>query len=100
MSKEYYVLGQMEVKDYQAYLSTYGVRFKEILPKYNGEILAGTTKAEGLQGELFGNWTVLIKFPSKEDALGFYNSEEYTPLKKMQVTELTTGGHAFLFPAM
>lgn len=99
MEKEYYILGQMKVKDHKTYISEYGMPFLEILKQFEGELLTATKAAKTLEGDAFGNWTVLMKFPSKKHAYGFITSEEYAPLIQLRVNELTTGGRAVLFPA-
>lgn len=99
MSKEVYIVAQIQVKDYKTYFEKYALKFNDILPQFQGEILAGTTKGEVIEGALFGNWTVLIKFPSKELAYECINSPEYAPLADVRINELSTGGNVFLFPA-
>lgn len=92
MSKEVYIIAQIEVKDYKTYFKEYVFKFKDILEKYQGIALAGTTEGEVIEGERFGNWTVLMKFPSRELAYECINSKEYAPLAELQIKELTTGG--------
>jgi len=99
MSKEVYVIAQIEVKDYKTYFEQYALKFNDILPKFKGVVLSGTTKAEVIEGQRFGNWTVLIKFPSKELAHACINSEEYAPLAAIRINELSTGGNVFIIPA-
>lgn len=98
MNQEIYILGEMAVKDLKVYLKEYGTPFIPVLEKFQGELLAATKNAKTLEGEPFGNWTVLMKFPSKELAYGFVTSDEYAPLMKLRVNELTNGGRAILFP--
>lgn len=99
MSREVYVIAQIDVKDYKTYFKEYALKFNDLLPKFKGEILSGTTKAETIEGACFGNWTVLIKFPSKELAHACINSEEYAPLAAIRINELSTGGNVFIIPA-
>ena len=61
-------------------------------------LLAATKNGRTLEGEAFGNWTVLMQFPSKEMAYGFVTSEEYAPLMELRVNQLTDGAHAVLIP--
>jgi uncharacterized protein (DUF1330 family) len=42
---------------------------------------------------------VLIQFPDRASAMRWYESEEYAPLRKLRLEELTTGGAAVLFEA-
>lgn len=99
MSKAVYVIGQIAVKDYKTYFSQYALPLNDLLQKYQGEALAGSTKAETLEGEGFGNWTVLIKFPSRALLEECMNSAEYARLSNLRVNQLTTGGNIFLLPA-
>lgn len=100
MSQEVFIIAQIEVKnnDYKSYFEQYALKLKDILPKYEGEVLAGTTKGEVLEGERFGNWTVIIKFPNRELALACVNSEEYKPIAEVRIKELQTGGNVLLIP--
>jgi len=80
MSKPVYILGQIQVPDLKVYFEKYAVKLKVVLDRYDGEALAGTTKADVVEGEHFGNWTVLIKFPSKEKFEECMSSDEYKAL--------------------
>ena len=99
MSKEVYIIAQIEVKEFKTYFEEYALKLKDILPKYQGEALVGTTKAEVLEGEQFGNWTVILKFPSQELAYACINSEEYAPIAKKRIDELQNGGNVLMVPA-
>lgn len=98
MNQAVYIVGQIAVKDYKTYFSQYALKLNDLLQKYQGEALAGTTKAEVVEGENFGNWTVIIKFPSRELADECMTSEEYTRLSALRVNELTNGGNILLVP--
>ena len=101
MDKAVYIIAQIEVKnrDFKSYFEQYALKLKDILPKYQGEALAGSTKVEVLEGERFGNWTVILKFPSRELALKLINSEEYAPIAALRIKELQTGGNVLMIPA-
>ena len=101
MSKAVYIIAQIDVKDrdYKSYFEEYALKFKDILPKYQGVALVGNTKAEILEGERYGNWTVILKFPSRELAHACINSEEYRPIAKKRIKELQNGGHVLLVEA-
>ncbi len=98
MSKVY-SFGRMKIKDYAAYLNQYGMPFQKILKKYNGKVLAATKKGVVVEGKEEGNWTVLIEFENGKDAFDFYASDEYAPLKKRRLEELTDTALAISFPA-
>ena len=101
MSQAVYIVAHIAVKnrDFKTYFKEYALKLKDILPKYQGEALAGTTKAEVLEGEGFGNWTVILKFPSRDLALACINSDEYAPIAAKRINELQTGGNVLLVPA-
>ncbi|MGB1971412.1 MAG: DUF1330 domain-containing protein [Flavobacteriaceae bacterium] len=99
MSTTVYSFGRMRVKDYDDYFKRYGVPFLSILKKYNGKLLAATTKGVLVEGKEEGNWTVLVAFENGKDAFEFYASEEYAPLKKLRLEELTNSALAISFPA-
>ena len=99
MATKVYSFGRMKVKDYEDYFDRYGVPFLSILYKYNGKLLAATKKGVLVEGEETGNWTVLVEFPNGKDAYDFYASEEYAPIKKIRIEELTDGALAISFPA-
>ncbi len=101
MNKAVYIVAQIEVKnrDFKTYFEEYALKLKDMLPKYQGEALAGTTKAEVIEGEQFGNWTVILKFPSKELAYACINSAEYAPIAAKRINELQTGGNVLMVPA-
>ena len=80
--------------------SIYGAQtFVDYLDKYNGKLLAATENGVTVEGKEDGNWTVLIEFATGKDAFEFYASEEYAPLKKLRLDELTEGALAISFPA-
>lgn len=99
MATAVYVFGQMKVKDYATYIKEYGIPFFEILQQFNGTLLSATKRGMTLEGEPFGNWTVLVRFESSKDAGAFYQSDAYAPLKKLRLETLTDGAKAFSFPA-
>ena len=99
MANKVYSFGRMKVKDFNDYKKRYGVPFLDVLDKYNGKLLAATENGVTVEGKENGNWTVLIEFTTGKDAFEFYASEEYAPLKKLRLDELTEGALAISFPA-
>ena len=60
-------------------LQQYGASVPTTLAKYSGEILA-KGPVEKLQGDFVHQVQVVITFPNREKALGWYNSDEYQAL--------------------
>lgn len=99
MTNKVYSFGRMKVKDFNEYKKRYGLPFLGVLDQYNGKLLAATKNGVTVEGQEDGNWTVLIEFETGKDAFDFYASEEYAPLKKLRLEELTDGALAVSFPA-
>ncbi|MBJ7538044.1 DUF1330 domain-containing protein [Marinomonas transparens] len=58
---------------------------KEVTPMVldlGGRYLTRTDNIELLEGDEKPQFSVVVEFPSKEVALGFYHSKEYEPYKK------------------
>ena len=54
-----------------------------LLPKYGGEVLASDTSALLVEGTA-RTMNAIIRFPSKEAALGLYNDPEYQEAKRIR----------------
>ena len=77
----YYFIAQIRINDkneYQKYIDKSG----DIFNKYNGEYLSVDNEPVILEGEWDYTRTVLIKFNSKTDFEGWYNSDEYQEILK------------------
>ena len=72
-----YVAAQIQVEDWDTYRSEYMPKTGERITAHGGELLVATKEAEEIEGEWDGNWTVIIEFPSEENAFAFMQDEEY-----------------------
>jgi len=98
MSVPYYVIAQLAVKDLARYREEYVQHVVPLIAKHGGEVLVASTEARAFEGAPHGSWTVVIRFPSREDAVAWYESPEYAPLKQLRIESLTDGGHLALVP--
>ena len=75
-----YMVAQIKVDDPEEY-KHYIVGFLPIFEKYGGELLA-TSKSETeiIEGEWVHPRTVIMKFPSLEDARNWHHDPEYQAL--------------------
>ena len=96
MSQPGYLIAQINVKDYPQYINEYGLPVFALGSEHGAEFLVATPDAKPLEGEWSGNWTVVIRFPTAESALTFYNSSEYAPLREARMNELSSGGNLVL----
>ena len=79
-----YVVGQSTVKDqatYQKYIAVVG----PITAKYGGKVLVAGPGARVIEGKPPYQSTVVIEFASIEAMETWYNSPEYTEIKKLRI---------------
>ncbi len=83
-----YFVAQINIQDpaeYEQYLKGYDVVFE----RYGGTVLAVDDSVKVLEGEWPYGRTVMIRFPSEEALLAWYNSPEYQALAKHRRTGST-----------
>ena len=78
-----YLIAQVNIineKPYKEYIK----QTSPIVKKYEGEFLVRGGKFIKVLGKWDYARTIVIKFPSYETALNWYNSNEYKPVKKIR----------------
>lgn len=100
MSNPVYMVGIIDVKDFQNYAEQYGMPVGQMFAEVGAEIVAASTEAEALEGEWEGNWSVIVKVPSAEIAKALYDSEAYQPFKKARQDELANKTTLAIIPAI
>jgi|TARA_B100001971_G_scaffold190507_1_gene193304 uncharacterized protein (DUF1330 family) len=75
----HYLIAQIDIKDREKY-AKYEAGFMDIFLTYKGKILSVEENEHLLEGQWPFTRTVLIEFPSQEDALDWYSSKEYQVL--------------------
>ena len=71
-----YIIAQVDVKNETEY-AAYRAQVPATVAQYGGEFIARGGKSQGLEGTPPAGRTVIIRFPSYERALEWYNSPEY-----------------------
>ena len=79
--KAYWIAVYKDIKNPEN-IKKYGEKAAPAINKYNGIILARGGKAETIEGNPSPR-TVLIQFPTMEEALKCYNSPEYQEAMKI-----------------
>ncbi len=74
-----YLIAQINIHDRNEY-GRYEAGFVEIFSQYHPKMLAVDEAPESLEGEWSYTRTVLIEFPTDEDAMAWYQSPEYQKL--------------------
>ena len=77
-----YYMGMYDITDPDAF-AKYPPIVMSLLPKYGGEILASDTSATLVEGRA-RTMNAIIKFPSKEAAMGLYNDPAYQEAKRIR----------------
>lgn len=71
-----YIVNNMTIHDRAAY-DTYLRAFMGVFRKFDGEVLAAVDAPEPVEGEWPYDRTILLRFPSREDARRWTDSPEY-----------------------
>ena len=86
-----YVRANSNVKNSGAYKEYVG-KVKPTVEKFGGEYLVRNGEFKVIDGEWKHPRTVVIKFPTYEKALEWYNSEEYKPVKSIRLANSVANG--------
>ena len=86
-----FVIFNIDVTNPEDY-NEYNTKVKPIVEKFGGEYIV----RGGTNQVVEGNWqysrTIVLKFPSYEKALEWYNSEEYQPIKQIRLDNAISNG--------
>ena len=79
-----FAIFNIDVKKPEEY-KEYVEKVKPIAEKFGGECIVRGGETKVLEGTWVYPRTVVIKFPSYEKALEWYNSDEYKPIKQIRL---------------
>ena len=74
-----FIVAQITIRDRNEY-SEYESGFVEIFSKHKGRVLSVDEDPKVLEGSWSHTRTVLIEFPSDDEAMAWYGSDEYQKL--------------------
>ena len=100
MSDPVYMIGMIDVKDFQTYAEQYGLPVGAMFAEVGAEIVVASQDVEVLEGEWPGNWTVVVKVPSAEIARDLYHSEKYAPFRRARQETLANSTTLVIAPAL
>ncbi|MEM1132493.1 MAG: DUF1330 domain-containing protein [Pseudomonadota bacterium] len=83
-----YIIAKLTIHDRDAY-NLYQDSFMEVFAKFDGTLLSVDEEPTVLQGEFAATRTVLMEFPSKEQAMAWMTSPEYQAIAKHRVAGST-----------
>ena len=79
-----YVIAQLRVTNPENY-KEYIEKVNPIVKKFDGEFLVRNGEYQIFDGETKFPRIIVLKFPSYERALEWYNSKEYKPIKQIRL---------------
>ena len=79
-----YVIAQLKITNFENY-KEYVEKVNPIVKKFGGEFLVRAGEFQIFDGETKFPRIIVLKFPSYEKALEWYNSEEYKPIKQIRL---------------
>ena len=79
-----YLLANITVNNPENY-KEYVEKVKSIVEKFDGEYLVRGGEMSVIEGDWPHKRNIVIKFPSREKAMEWYNSEEYKSVKKIRL---------------
>ena len=84
-----YVIAQITVTDPETY-PKYVKLVQPILEKFGGEFLVRGGRSESYEGTPSGERNVIIRFPSYDDAMAWYHSDECAEAKAIRMSASTS----------
>ncbi|SFJ91497.1 Uncharacterized conserved protein, DUF1330 family [Pseudovibrio ascidiaceicola] len=81
-----YMISWVRVEDTEVHSKDYLPNAHAILTRHGGKALSIVDNLEATEGNLPDGRFILMEFPTKAHAEGFYNDEEYQPLKALRHT--------------
>jgi uncharacterized protein (DUF1330 family) len=86
-----YAIFNIEVTNHDPY-KEYIQKVKPIAEKFGGEYVVRGGNNQVVEGSWQYSRNVVIKFPSYEKALEWYNSKEYQPIKQIRIDNAKSNG--------
>ena len=82
-----YYIGAYDIIDPESF-KRYPPLVAALLPKYGGEVLASDTNGHAVEGQP-RTMNAIVKFPSKEAVLAFYDDPDYQEAKRIRQQSAT-----------
>jgi len=83
-----YIIARVEVTNWEQYRE-YTKATPEVIAKYGGKFIVRAGEMVNLEGPEETRRIVVIEFPSLAQAKAFYDSKEYTEVKKLRLGAAT-----------
>lgn len=77
---EHLIIVETDITD-PSWVQDYLIKVTPLVLSHGGSYITRSSASKLLEGEHKPQYSLVAKFPSKEAALEFYNSDEYAPFK-------------------
>lgn len=91
-----YFVAQIQITDPDGFFNSYGAKVGPNLLEAGAEVLAATPERTQLEGDWPGDWTVILKFPSQEKALEWYQSDAYQTIRPLRLESTSLNNLLFV----
>ena len=95
MAEPSYLIGQIQVDDWDAFMNDYGSAAAPSLMEFQGKVLVGGPGATVIEGDWTGNHTVVIEFADMETANAWYNSATYAEARPLRFANTSLNNIVF-----
>lgn len=92
-----YAIFQEEITDWDRYLNDYLPTAAETIEAHGGVVLVGTPDPDVIEGEWDHSMTVVVEFPSVEDAQAWYTDPAYEEVIPIRI-EASEYANAIISP--
>jgi len=81
----FYVYGEITLK-HQDWVEEYLSKINTFIEQHEGRVLSRTVHMERVEGEcLLPTNVILVEFPDRNSAIGFFNDPAYQPLRQLRL---------------
>lgn len=77
---EHLIIVETDITD-PSWVQEYLAKVTPLVLAHGGSYITRSSGSELLEGDRKPHYSLVAKFPSKDEALAFYNSKEYAPFK-------------------
>ena len=94
-SEPAYLIAQIQVDDWDSFMTNYGGAAIPTIMEYGGKVLVGGPGTIPVEGEWPGNHTVVIEFESMEMARAWYADADYEAARPLRFNDTSLNNLAF-----
>lgn len=96
-SRKGYAISQEKIDDWERYMEEYLPTASETIEDHDGEVIVGIPDPEVVEGDWDHSLTVVVEFPSVEDAQSCYTDPTYEQVKQIRI-ETSEYANAIICP--